>query len=113
MGVLDIMGLRYNPGIAYVNILNDGRFNSSMWVLPKFVLVYGFIMPCTYCILGFCSMMDVYRIINYFGAGICLTSFNHAKGSKVPFHSCPKPHQVPFFKQGLGVDFWDMPWRAK
>jgi hypothetical protein len=44
MGFLDIVGLRYNLGIAYVNIFNDGRFNSSMWVLPKFVLVYGFIM---------------------------------------------------------------------
>jgi hypothetical protein len=65
MGFLEMVGLRYNPGIAYVNIFNDGRFNSSMWVLPKFVLVYGFIMPCMCCILGFCSMMDVYRIINW------------------------------------------------
>jgi hypothetical protein len=48
MGFLDIMGLRYNPGIAYVNIFNDGSFNSSMWVLPKFVLVYGFIMQILY-----------------------------------------------------------------
>ncbi len=59
-----------------------------MWVLPKFVLVYGFTMPCMYCILGFCSMMNVYRIINYLGARICHTSFNQGKGSKVPFHSC-------------------------
>ncbi len=43
-----IMGLRYNPSIAYVNIFNDGRFNSSIWVLPKFVLVYGFIMQVLY-----------------------------------------------------------------
>jgi hypothetical protein len=113
MGFLDIVGLRYNSSIAYVNIFNDGRSNSSMWVLPKFVLVYGFIMPCMYCILGFCSMMNVYRIINYLGAGICPTSFNHRKGSKVPFHSCPKPHQVPFLKQGLGVEVRDTPWRAK
>ncbi len=35
-------------GIAYVNILNDGRFNSSMWVLPRFVLIYGFIMQILY-----------------------------------------------------------------
>jgi hypothetical protein len=42
------MGLRYNLGIAYVNIFNDGRFNSSMWVLPKFVLIYGFIMKILY-----------------------------------------------------------------
>ncbi len=69
-----------------------------MWVLQKFVLVYGFIMPCVYCILGFCSMMNVYRIINYLNARICPTSFNHGKGSKIPFHSCPKPHHVPFFK---------------
>jgi hypothetical protein len=48
MGFSDIMGLRYNPGIAYVNIFNDGRFNSSIWVLPKFVLVYGFIMQVLY-----------------------------------------------------------------
>jgi hypothetical protein len=49
-----------------------------------------------YCILGFCSTMNVYRIKNSLDVGICLTSFNHGKGSKVPFHSCPKPHQVPF-----------------
>jgi hypothetical protein len=48
MGFSDIMGLRYNPSIAYVNIFNDGRFNNSMWVLPKFVLVYGFIMQVLY-----------------------------------------------------------------
>jgi hypothetical protein len=48
MGFSDIVYLRYNPGIAYVNIFNDGRFNSSMWLLPKFVLVYGFIMQVLY-----------------------------------------------------------------
>jgi hypothetical protein len=48
MGFLDILGLKYNPGIAYVNIFNDRRFNNSMWVLPKFVLVYGFIMQVLY-----------------------------------------------------------------
>ncbi len=112
-GFLDIMDLRYNPGIAYVNILNDGRFNNLISVLPKFVLIYGFIMPCLYCILGFCSMMNVYRIINFLGVRICPTSFNHGKGSKVPFHSCIKPHQVPSLKQGLGVDIQDTPWRAK
>jgi len=42
--------------------------------------------------------MNVYRIINYLGARIYPTSFNHGKGSKFPFHSCPKPHQV-FFSQ--------------
>jgi hypothetical protein len=48
MGFSDIVGLKYNPSIAYVNIFNDGRFNSSMWVLLKFVLVYGFIMQVLY-----------------------------------------------------------------
>ncbi len=48
MGFSDIVGLTYNLSIAYVNIFNDGRFNSSMWVLPKFVLVYGFIMQVLY-----------------------------------------------------------------
>jgi hypothetical protein len=48
MGFLNVVGLRYNLGIAYVNIFNDGRFNSSMWVLPKFVLLYGFIMQVLY-----------------------------------------------------------------
>jgi hypothetical protein len=109
MGFLNIVGIRYNSGIAYVNIFNDGRFNSSMWVLPKFVLVYRFIMPCMYCILGFGSMMNVYRIINYLDVGICLTSFNQGKGSKIPFHSCPKPHQVPFLKQRLSVEVRDTP----
>jgi hypothetical protein len=146
MGFSNIVGLMYNLGIAYVNIFNDGRFNSSMWVLPKFVLVYGFIMqmlyvmyigtigilyhdvgivmgilittlilrePCRYCILGFCSMMNVYRIINSLSVGNCLISFNHGKGSKVSFHSCLKPHQVWFLKQRFGVDVRDTPWRAK
>jgi hypothetical protein len=48
MGFSDIVGLRYCPGIAYVNIFNDGRFNNSMWVLPKFVLVYECIMQILY-----------------------------------------------------------------
>jgi hypothetical protein len=104
MGFLDIMGLRYNSGIAYVNIFNDGRFNSSMWVLPKFVLVYGFIMPCMYCILGFCSMMNV--IINYFGAGICPTSFNHGKGSKIPSIHVQNPTKSPFSNM-------DLVWRSR
>jgi hypothetical protein len=51
MGFSDIMGLRYNMGIAYEKIFNDGRFNSSMWILPKFVLVYGFIMQVLYDVL--------------------------------------------------------------
>jgi len=48
MGFSNIVGLKYNPGIAYVNIFNDERFYSSMWVLPKFVLIYGFIMQVLY-----------------------------------------------------------------
>jgi hypothetical protein len=48
MGFSEIVGLKYDPGIAYVNIFNDGMFNSSMWVLPKFVLVYWFIMQILY-----------------------------------------------------------------
>jgi hypothetical protein len=66
-----------------------------------------------YGILGFCLIMNVYRIINYLGAGICPTSFNHGKGSKDPFYSCPKPHQVPFLKQRLGVEVQNTPWRGK
>jgi hypothetical protein len=66
-----------------------------------------------YYILGFCSMMNVYKIINSFSAKIYPTLFNHGKGSNVPFHPCPKPHQVSFLKQGLGVKVWDMPRRAK
>jgi hypothetical protein len=31
-----------------MNIFNNGRFNNLMWVLPKFVLVYGFIMQIWY-----------------------------------------------------------------
>jgi len=48
MGFSNIVGLRYNMGITYVNIFNDGTFNSSMWILPKFVLIYGFIMQILY-----------------------------------------------------------------
>jgi hypothetical protein len=58
-------------------------------------------------------MMNVYRIINSLGARICPTSFNHGKGFKVLFHSCPKPQQVPFLKQGLAVDVRETPWKAK
>jgi len=45
--------------------------------------------------------MNVYKIINYLGVGICLTSFNHGKGSKVPFHSCPKPTKSLFSNKDL------------
>jgi hypothetical protein len=102
-----------------------------MWVLPKFVLVYGFIMQVLYVMyigivsivyhdmgvvmgipshnidfegamyvlhFGFLFNDECLGIINSLGARICPTSFNHGKGSKIPFHSCPKPHQVPFLK---------------
>ncbi len=42
-----------------------------------------------------------------------LLPFNHGKGSKVPFHSFPKPHQVCFLKQRLNVDVWNTLWKAK
>ncbi len=48
IGLLDIVGLRYNACIAYVNIFNDEGFYSSVHVLPKFVLIYGFIMQKLY-----------------------------------------------------------------
>jgi hypothetical protein len=47
-GVFKLVGLRFNMSITYVNIFNDGMFNISMWVLPKFVLVHGFIMQVLY-----------------------------------------------------------------
>jgi len=71
MGFSDIVGLRYNPGIAYVNIFNDGRFNSSMWILPKFVLVYRFIMQVLY-------MMYIGTIrVFYHDMGIVMGIPNH------------------------------------
>jgi len=48
MGFSNIVGLKYNANITYVNIFDDGRFNSLMWVLPKFVSVYGSIMQVLY-----------------------------------------------------------------
>jgi hypothetical protein len=50
MGFLDFVGLGYNVGITYENIFNYGRFNSLVWVLPKFVLVYGSTMQVLYVI---------------------------------------------------------------
>jgi hypothetical protein len=125
MGFSDIMGLKYNLNIAYVNIFNDERFNNSMWVLPKFVLVYGFTMQILYviyigivgilyhdvsiikgfpnhnidfkgvsryCILGFCSMMNVYKIINSLGVGIYLQSW---EGFQSPIPSMSKTRPSP------------------
>ncbi len=47
-GVFRHCGIKVQSDIAYVNIFNDGMFNNSMWVLRKFVLVYGFIMQVLY-----------------------------------------------------------------
>jgi hypothetical protein len=41
MGLSNIVGLKYNVGIMYVNIFNDVGFSNLVQVLPKFVLVYG------------------------------------------------------------------------
>jgi hypothetical protein len=101
MGFLDIMGLRYNPGITYVNIFNDGKFNNSMWVLPKFVLVYGFIIPCMYCILSFCSMMNVYGIINYLGARIVLLPSIMGRVPKSHSIHVQNPIKSPFSNKDL------------
>jgi hypothetical protein len=51
-----------------------------------------------YCILGFCSMMNVYIIINFLSVGICPISFNHGEGfqSPIPFMSKTPPN--PFFQ---------------
>jgi len=58
MGFSNIVGLKYNLSIAYLNIFNDGRFNSSMWVLPKFVLIYGYIMQVLYMMyIGIVSIL--------------------------------------------------------
>jgi hypothetical protein len=71
MGFSDIMGLGYNVGIVYGNIFNDGRFNSLMWVLPKFVLIYGFIMQVLY-------VMYIGTIgILYHDAGIAMGIASH------------------------------------
>ncbi len=83
MGFSDIMGLRYNTSIAYVNIFNDGRFNSSMWILPKFVLVYGFIMQVLYVMyIGIVSIL-------YHDMGVVMGIPNHNidfKGAMYVFH---------------------------
>jgi len=71
MGFSHVVGLMYNPSITYVNIFNDGKFNSSMWILPKFVLVYGFIMQILY-------MMYIGTIgILYHDVGIVMGIPNH------------------------------------
>jgi uncharacterized membrane protein (DUF485 family) len=82
MGFSDIMGLMYNTGIAYEKIFNDGRFNSSMWVLPKFILVYGFIMQVLYVmyigIVGFLYHDMGNQKSKGFATSTCYTSTFHA-----------------------------------
>jgi hypothetical protein len=68
-----------------VNILNDGRINSSMWVLPKFVLIYGFIMQVLY--------------IMYIGTiGILYHDMGIVMG--IPSHN------IDFKGAILGIAFW-------
>ncbi len=50
---------------------NDGKFNSSMWVLPKFVFIYGFIMQ----VLNF--MYTRTLGILYHDMGIIMGILNH------------------------------------
>jgi len=130
-GALNIVGFKYNVSIAYVNIFNDGRFNNLVWVLSKFVFVYGFIMqvlfvmyietigilyhdmvlqwefqiivlilkdPCRYYILGFCSMMNVFIIMNSFGARICPTSIQSWEGFQSPIPIMSKTSPSPLFQ---------------
>jgi sterol desaturase/sphingolipid hydroxylase (fatty acid hydroxylase superfamily) len=80
MGFSDIMGLRYNPDIAYVNIFNDGRFNNSMWVLPKFVLAYGFIMQVLY--MMYIGILDIL----YHNMGIVMRIPSHNIEQKPKMH---------------------------
>ncbi len=59
-----------------------------IWVLEWEFQITTLILkePCMYCILGFCSMMNVYRIIIFLGEGICPTSFNHVQNpTESPF----------------------------
>jgi hypothetical protein len=71
MGFSNIVGLKYNMGITYVNISNDGRFNISMWALPKFVLVYGFIMQILY--MMYIGIVDIL----YHDVGIVMGILSH------------------------------------
>ncbi len=47
-GVFRHCGFKVQFGYCICEIFNDGKFNNSTWVLPKFVLVYGFIMQVLY-----------------------------------------------------------------
>jgi hypothetical protein len=65
-------GFKVQCNIAYVNIFNDGGFNNSMRVLPKFVLVYGFIMRVLYVMyIGIVGIL-------YHHVGIAMGIPNHS-----------------------------------
>jgi hypothetical protein len=49
-GVFRHYGFRVQCGYYIWKFFNDGRFDSLVWVLPKFVLVYGFTMQVLYVI---------------------------------------------------------------
>jgi hypothetical protein len=57
--------------------------------------------------LGFCSMMNIFRIMNFLGVGICPTSFQSCEGfqSPIPFMSKTLPN--PLFKTK------DLVWTSK
>ncbi len=54
--------------------------------------------PCRYCILGFCSMMNVFLIMNYLGVGICPTSFQSWEGFQTPIPFMFKTPPSPLFQ---------------
>jgi hypothetical protein len=62
---------------------------------------------CRYYILGFCLMMDVFRIMNSLGAGICFTSLQSCEGfqSLIPFMSKTLPSPLSQTK--------DLVWTSK
>jgi hypothetical protein len=51
---------------------------------------------CRYCILGFCSMMNVFIITNSLGVRICHTSFHSWERfqSPIPFMSKTPPSPI-------------------
>jgi hypothetical protein len=59
-------------------------------------------------------MMNVYKIINYLGARICPTSFNHGKGSKsIPFMSKTPPNPLSQTKTWCGGSGYAMEGKIK
>jgi hypothetical protein len=69
------------------------EFQLTMWILWE---------PCRYCILGFCSMMNVFRIMNFLGARICSISFQSWEGFQNPIPIMYKtPPNPPFTNKDL------------